>query len=513
MAHFPNWLGGQKVATIVKVKKCNSTPAGMETMPMVSSIPGSISASISAPNAAASVVQNLAGGADPDRFDPTEAWYPVFYLRDLDPLRPNAFTLLDVNLVIWWERSSQTWRAFEDQCPHRLVPLSEGRIADDGLLECPYHGWAFGGEGDCQRIPQAEEDSAKTSPRACVRSFPTAIAQGLLFVYPGKNEAVAMAIPTITPMDEMTEGWTLFDISRDLPYDAVTLLENVLDPSHLPYTHHNSVGNRVNAAAMELLIEQSDRQGFRGRWPEGPRKGTMGPQDTVFIAPNLMWHDLTSKQFGRTITAVYATPTRKGECRLFARFPFRFNSKIPALAIALTPRWYSHLGQNAILEDDQIFLHHQERYLAAKVTAGNTENISKAFYLPAKSDRFVFEFRQWFAQFQADPFPGQMLPPVQSRDQLLDRYHSHTAHCASCRNAVRRIGQIRLGLAATAITALAVAPMLMIATATTATPTLTWAIVNGVVAIVASFAWWGLGQFSQGFHRGHPTPARNRLKK
>ncbi|MEQ9236500.1 MAG: hypothetical protein RIG66_20715 [Coleofasciculus sp. E2-BRE-01] len=33
-----------------------------------------------------------------------------------------------------------------------------------------------------------------------------------------------------------------------------------------------------------------------------------------------MWHDLTSKQFGRTMTVVYATPIRKGECRLFARY-------------------------------------------------------------------------------------------------------------------------------------------------------------------------------------------------
>jgi len=27
------------------------------------------------------------------------------------------------------------------------------------------------------------------------------------------------------------------------------------------------------------------------------------------------------------------------------------------------PQWYSHLSQNAILEDDQIFLHKQERLI------------------------------------------------------------------------------------------------------------------------------------------------------
>ena len=80
---------------------------------------------------------------------------------------------------------------------------------------------------------------------------------------------------------------------------------------------------------MVLEVIESGKNGFNGTWEEGPRRGKLGRQDTTFIAPSLMWHDLTSKQFGRTITAVYATPTRKGECRLFARFPFTYASKLP----------------------------------------------------------------------------------------------------------------------------------------------------------------------------------------
>ena len=36
-----------------------------------------------------------------------QAWYPVAYLRDLDPRRPTAFTLLEQDLVLWFEDSSQ----------------------------------------------------------------------------------------------------------------------------------------------------------------------------------------------------------------------------------------------------------------------------------------------------------------------------------------------------------------------------------------------------------------------
>jgi phenylpropionate dioxygenase-like ring-hydroxylating dioxygenase large terminal subunit len=446
------------------------------------------------------------GGQDPTRFDVLQAWYPVFYVRDLDRAKPQAFTLLDIDLVIWWDRAAQQWQAFEDKCPHRLVPLSEGRIAADGLLECPYHGWAFSGSGNCERIPQEPEgEKAASSRRACAKSFSTATRQDMLFVFPGNSEnADRTPIPVIGPVEAQPEGWTLFDTFRDLPYDAITLLENVLDPSHLPYTHHNSVGNRVNAAPMDLEVVTADRQGFTGKWPEGPRRGKLGPQDTIFIAPNLMWHDLTSKQFGRTITAVYATPMRKGECRLFARFPFRFNAKIPALAISITPRWYSHLGQNTILEDDQIFLYQQERSLHTF----SDQNIAKAFYMPTKADRYVFEFRQWVSQWSADPFAGQPLAATQAREHLLDRYHSHTKNCASCRGALMRLRKIRVILGAVAIVALALSPVL-----TVLTGKLGLTIFNAVLAIGSSATWFGLGRLERRFIDGTAIPPRNRPEK
>ncbi len=444
----------------------------------------------------------LAGGDDSDRFEALEAWYPVHYIRDLDRTKPAAFTLLDIDLVLWWDRAAAQWRAMEDQCPHRLALLSEGRIAEDGLLECPYHGWAFDGAGDCDRIPQQPNgEKAHESRRACLKTFSTHEAQGMLFVYPGnQSRAAGVAVPEIGPWVPDAEGWICFDTFRDLPYDALTLLENVLDASHLPFTHHKSVGNRVNAAAMDLEILGSDRQGFNGTWGEGPRKGKLGRQNTTFIAPNLMWHDLTSKQFGRTITAVYATPIRKGECRLFARFPFQFSSKLPEFFIKNTPRWYSHLNQHAILEDDQIFLHFQERYLAKK---GGPDSFNKAFYLPTKADLYVFELRQWVTRFSAEPFPGQLLPPRQERHELLDRYHSHTENCSSCRDALRRLEKIRLGLAAAVVVTLAAAPVVaMFGTA------LGWVTLPVAIGLSGLYLW--LGKLVGRLRRGEAIPARNR---
>ena len=450
-----------------------------------------------------------AGGDEPTKFDPIESWYPVAYIEDLDKLIPTPFTLLDRDLVIWWDNRVGDWRAFDDRCPHRLARLSEGRIAEDGLLECPYHGWAFTGDGTCDRIPQQLPDAkAETSRRACVKSLPTAVAQGLLFIYPGTaTRAVGTPLPLIpVPMvdDKPSDGWVMMNTFRDLPYDAMTLLENVLDPSHLPFTHHNSVGKRSNASPVELEVTSSDKSGFTGTWAEGPRKGTLGRQDTTFIAPCLMWHSLTSKQFGETITVVYATPTRKGECRIFARFPFKFASKVPAFFIKNTPQWYSHINNNAILEDDQVFLHHQERYL---VQSGGSENFSQAFYLPTKADVFVFEYRQWLNDYRADPFPGQTFPPPLSAEKLLDRYHSHTEHCHSCSTAYKNIKAAKSAIVVIAIIAWMSTTIFALTGGENA---LNLGLISIGMVGVGAIGWGVLNRLQTKLELGDRLPARNR---
>ncbi|WP_373538377.1 Rieske 2Fe-2S domain-containing protein [Chamaesiphon sp.] len=453
--------------------------------------------------------RQTAGGDDPSRFDPIESWYPVAYIEDLDKLTPTPFTLLDRDLVIWWDAQTQSWKAFDDRCPHRMARLSEGRIAEDGLLECPYHGWAFTGDGTCDRIPQQLPDAqAETSRRACVKSLPTAVEQGLLFIYPGTPaSALQTPIPVIpVPMvdGKPTEGWIVLNTFRDLPYDAATLLENVLDPSHLPYTHHGSVGKRSNASPVELEVTSSDKSGFTGTWADGPRKGTLGRQNTTFIAPCLMWHELTSKQLGETMTVVYATPIRKGECRVFARFPFKFASKLPALFISATPQWYSHINNNAILEDDQIFLHHQERYLEQ---SGGSANFSQAFYLPTKADRFVFEYRQWLNDRHADPFPGQTFKPALATDKLLDRYHSHTEHCHSCSNAYKNLKTAKQAILIITLLAWVSTTVFALISGENALPS---GLISIKLVVGGAIGWWGCDRLLGKLERGDRIPARNR---
>jgi phenylpropionate dioxygenase-like ring-hydroxylating dioxygenase large terminal subunit len=235
-------------------------------------------------------------------------------------------------------------------------------------------------------------------------------------------------------------GWLVQDIQRDLPMDALTLLENVLDVSHVPFTHHRTVGRRENASPVQAELTSFGPEGFTAFWQEGPRRGALGSQTTTYAAPCLMWHDLTAKGFARFLTVVYATPTRRGECRLFARFPFQFNSPIPRLLLGLRPTWLQHIANHTILEDDQVFLHGQERALAQR---GGSAAFTKACFLPTAADVYVKALHDWVNRYGGEPFPGQPLPPLLGRQALMDRYGAHTSHCHACSGALRRIRRLR----------------------------------------------------------------------
>ena len=215
-------------------------------------------------------------------------------------------------------------------------------------------------------------------------------------------------------------------------------------------------------------------------------------------SPCLMWHDTTAKGFARILTVVYATPIRRGECRLFARFPFRFESPWPARLLRLRPIWLQHLGNHVVLEDDQIFLHWQERVLEQR---GGSPAISRSCYLASGADRYIQALHGWVVIHGGEPFPEQRLPARRDDAPLLERWESHSRHCASCRGADRSLSRIQpllWGLAAAALLAAA------------------WSGVGGrglgltLVALALAAAALQTGRWRSGLRVGQRLPPRNR---
>ncbi|KAK4371621.1 hypothetical protein RND71_011096 [Anisodus tanguticus] len=178
-----------------------------------------------------------------EKFEWYAQWYPIMPISELDKRRPHGKKVVGIDVVVWWDKNEKEWRVMDDTCPHRLAPLSDGRIDQWGRLQCVYHGWCFGGSGDCKFIPQAPRDKppVHTSKRACVAVYPSFVQNGILWFWPDSDPSykdihLTKRPPYIPLIDDTSYAKSTF--VRDVPYGYEILIENLMDPSHINYAHY-----------------------------------------------------------------------------------------------------------------------------------------------------------------------------------------------------------------------------------------------------------------------------------
>lgn len=385
-------------------------------------------------------------------------WYPVSPLEDLDPDRPTSIVLLGQKMVVWKPRFSKQYCVFLDQCPHRLAPLSEGRVDEKtGHLMCSYHGWQFDTQGICTQIPQAENPDliAKNREHYCATALPAQEANGLLWVWPDADSAtIAFSHPLpLSPQVDAERGFVWSSIVRDLEYDWQTLVENIADPSHVQFAHHGVQGNRNRAKPLPIKILESSRDCIEAKTEGGFASHiTFNPPCHLEYAINFGG----DRQVG---LVTYCIPVAPGKSRIVAQFPRNFAKRLQKW----TPRWWSHIAvRNLVLDGDMILLHYQEQALQQRT---QTETWKTAYQLPTSADRIVIEFRQWIDQYCQGKLPWGEIEvsnqlPIRERQPLLDRYQQHTMICGSCRQALKNLQRLQLGLLGYGFVALSAAAVM-----------------------------------------------------
>ena len=108
------------------------------------------------------------------------AWLPVHSVSALTGLGPQQVEILGQNYAVWQSGSGGEWSVTLDACPHRLAPLSQGRVDANGCLECPYHGWQFDSSGALTKIPQG---TPETTTEAGATTLPSMVCGDLIWAF------------------------------------------------------------------------------------------------------------------------------------------------------------------------------------------------------------------------------------------------------------------------------------------------------------------------------------------
>jgi len=221
--------------------------------------------------------------------DVRNQWYAIGLSNDLPKAKvgqvgaaasaPMATSLLGDPLVLWRDLSGKAY-CVADKCPHRSAPLSLGKVnGDTGHVECIYHGWQIEGvSGKVVEIPAMVEGKAIPS-NAKVQVYPIFEQDGVIYIWPGNPEnARGAALPprdmtdSGMPLAEASSGFAMSFMCLDLPIDHALMVENLLDPAHIPFAHEGTIGNRKTIEKLHMTVTKT-ANGFRGSVKEGLCRG------------------------------------------------------------------------------------------------------------------------------------------------------------------------------------------------------------------------------------------------
>jgi phenylpropionate dioxygenase-like ring-hydroxylating dioxygenase large terminal subunit len=129
--------------------------------------------------------------------------------------------------------------ALRDICPHRGIPLSDGRF-DGKEVECCYHGWRFAPSGQCTCIPSLTADQNMDVGAIRVRAYPVEERGGGIWIYM-PSAASAPGEPRMSPPDlpAVTERGPGLTERMIFPSHVDHAVIGLMDPAHGPFVHQS----------------------------------------------------------------------------------------------------------------------------------------------------------------------------------------------------------------------------------------------------------------------------------
>ena len=205
-------------------------------------------------------------------------WWPVEFSSNVVD-RPLSLKALGQYFVLFRDSKGQV-NCLSDLCVHRGGPLSEGWLTDDkDSLVCPYHGWEFGGDGQCTKIPAQPQRNIPTKAR--VDSYPVVEKYGYVWTFLGDlPEEERPPIPDIPELEDpqfkRVEGSYYWKVNYE------RAMENGMDGSHAAFVHGSRFGNIKDPSVPDFDVTTTPWSGLSTIPLKAPPKNLGGLWGKLF---------------------------------------------------------------------------------------------------------------------------------------------------------------------------------------------------------------------------------------
>jgi phenylpropionate dioxygenase-like ring-hydroxylating dioxygenase large terminal subunit len=182
-----------------------------------------------------------------------QCWYPLALAEEIIAGKPVGIDMLGTRVVAYRDGGNRPV-VQEAWCPHLGADLSLGDCSA-ATIRCPYHHWRFNAEGQCVEIAAGD----KIPPGARIRTFPSAEAWGLVWIFNGDRPLYDVpGIPGARP-DDLVFSSHARGARKVPPWLAVS---NGVDFQHLRTLHNLQTGApdaiEVRDGAIEYCIDTAN---------------------------------------------------------------------------------------------------------------------------------------------------------------------------------------------------------------------------------------------------------------
>jgi len=291
-------------------------------------------------------------------------WFQVLFSHELAVGESKPLYYFDTDLVIFRTESGQV-SVLDAFCPHMGAHLGYGihenmgkgaRIIGESI-QCPFHGWEFGGDGRCTKIPYANNPNPRVARgEEVIRSWPVRELNGCVYVWYHPQRAE----PSFEPMvvEEANADNDEWGEPRIHTWDIYThmqeMAENAVDPAHFKYVH----GTNDIPDVGKLEFDGHTRYGFLKTRNPTPRGEVEGSIENANVGPSLSvvrFAGICDTVLMANVTPVNANHTRA----IYSFFKKKVNGETPSggIADAIIDNICQQMEEDKVIWDRKKYYH------------------------------------------------------------------------------------------------------------------------------------------------------------
>lgn len=319
-------------------------------------------------------------------------WYVAGWSKDVAE-EPVKVRMLGHDFVLFRDEDGAA-HCLSNTCVHRGGSLSQGKVMKN-CIQCPYHGWQFDADGECQKVPSLGP-GGKPPPRAQVDAYPTVERYGLIFAFLGDlPEDERPPIMDIAEWEQ--EGWRSTGLDYEWRANYERSIENGLDPAHNEFVHptHGFSGANEDYKVPDFEPEEhewgfsfmmkfrssagKDKDSMKMRRGEGTTEAGTG-----HVGPAQMWTHIHFTPTNWMHQYIYETPVSESHTKIYL-LNLRNGMLEPELDERMSQR------NLMVAEQDRVVIEELEPKLTPS-------SLAREILVPA--DKVIVRYRERLMQWQ-----------------------------------------------------------------------------------------------------------------